>query len=515
MLGLKRLIVRCFVMLMFLAWYFFSVFQHQKLQNLSLVCDHFLHALTGSVFVRLYKAEDFFLEDNRKLTQALCYAEYLQNGAKAVASLRIDLICLPVVLIPSIFPFGLNSVLAENSGSFSALRAFLANIVDSPRLLGLGVAISLKLPSLVKYFLYASVDRDAHMCSVVRVAQLSDVPALKHPLRLMSGVDGKSLYNAQRIELRNLTVRHLVPTAEKWTASVSKREKSVAWSPETVAFGGCWKYSSSAVQGVTETLKLGNHVAVVGHTGAGKSSLLLGILYYALVSEKSSVVVDEHLWLSPDVTQLCLQRYGIATLPREPCCIDGWTVKQYLDPKDAFDQEAIESSVSAVGLTQFVTELPYGYLTLITSASNPDIYSPVAPGDSRHPSATSAVQSKVTTVSGKNGLSQMSHKSVCYHCPSFVLRCLTLARIILHRENVRLLLVDEPPSGHKRSGSNLTGVYRTWFPNAVVLLTTHEAAFVRQCDSAWLLAEGRLTACLRAPQRLTQDTLRDMIKQSR
>lgn len=487
-----------------------SSFQNLQLQTLTPLCDHFQEVVTGASVIRAFKAENVYFEENLRLTGSFCGAQFLQFGCTAVASLRTDFILLPLVLVVSMFPDGLRSnlvpgVVATTINGWLSRWSFV-----SPRLAGLQMGLILGLPSLVKNVLYASVNRDASMCSIVRVAQLSDVPSCLCPAKdHPPPVDVKAtLEHAEHFELRDITARLIVSEAvEGRGAATREKGNNVEDLQRTTAFGGHWQHTEPVLRHVSEAIHAGDHVAIVGHTGSGKSTLLLGILKYVLMPKNSGVAINGDLILSQCSSETAIHQFGIAVLPKEPFSVNGCTVKQLLDPHDEFDLASIECAVEAVGLRDVVEACPCRYDTRIMAEPFVNTYSL----SDRDPSSNT-LGKKEKAVSAK-----YVHDTQLF-CSDIQLRCLMLARLTLHKKLIRLLLVDEPPMrldiNKKATNVQLETLFRTHFPHATVVIATHDDALVRQCNAAWLLAYGRVVAHLRTPQHVSQETLAGLIQHS-
>ncbi|KAL2674265.1 hypothetical protein Neosp_012716 [[Neocosmospora] mangrovei] len=104
------------------------------------------------------------------------------------------------------------------------------------------------------------------------------------------------------------------------------------------------------LHGLNFTIKAGEHVAVVGRTGAGKSSLVLALLR-ALehdASKGGSVTID-----GIDIERLNLTdlRGCITLLPQEPA-IFGGTVRENLDPEGTRTDDKLREALDVCGMRQ-------------------------------------------------------------------------------------------------------------------------------------------------------------------
>lgn len=131
------------------------------------------------------------------------------------------------------------------------------------------------------------------------------------------------------------------------------------------------------LHGLTFTIKAGEHVAVVGRTGAGKSSLVLALLR-ALEHDPSkggSITID-----GVDIGHVNLSelRRRITLLPQEPTAFEG-TVRFNLDPEGARTEEQLREALDICNMSQIFNIKPHqdpldyyvsdlGYVELISTS---------------------------------------------------------------------------------------------------------------------------------------------------
>ncbi|KAI8653732.1 hypothetical protein NCS56_01328000 [Fusarium sp. Ph1] len=111
------------------------------------------------------------------------------------------------------------------------------------------------------------------------------------------------------------------------------------------------------LHGLTFTIKGGEHVVVVGRTGAGKSSLVLALLR-ALEHDPSkggSINIDGVDIKRVNLTDL---RRRITLLPREPTTFEG-TVRFNLDPEGARTEEQLREALDACNMRQIFNINPH------------------------------------------------------------------------------------------------------------------------------------------------------------
>jgi ATP-binding cassette subfamily B protein len=119
---------------------------------------------------------------------------------------------------------------------------------------------------------------------------------------------------------------------------------------------------AEALSGVDVEIRAGETVALVGETGAGKSTLVKLVARYYDPTE-GRVTVDGH-----DLRDLDLGQYRrrLGVVPQEAFLFTG-TIRDNIayGRPDASDEE-VEAAAEAVGAHDLVASLPHGFLTAVT-----------------------------------------------------------------------------------------------------------------------------------------------------
>ena len=126
---------------------------------------------------------------------------------------------------------------------------------------------------------------------------------------------------------------------------------------DEVTFG--YDPEKPVLRGVSLTIEPGEKVAVVGPTGAGKTTLI-NLLYRFYDPQRGRVVVDD-----VDVRRVRLRslRGQMAFVPQEPVLLSGTVLENIrLGRPDASDEEVVEAA-KMVGAHRFIEGLPRGYET--------------------------------------------------------------------------------------------------------------------------------------------------------
>ncbi|KAL4133396.1 hypothetical protein PRIC2_003714 [Phytophthora ramorum] len=106
------------------------------------------------------------------------------------------------------------------------------------------------------------------------------------------------------------------------------------------------------LRGLTFSVNAKEKVGIVGRTGAGKSSLIVGLMRLVEL-DGGSISID-----GVDISKIGLHdlRANIAIIPQDPVLFSG-TVRSNLDPFDQFSDEQIWTSVKRASLQKAVTSL--------------------------------------------------------------------------------------------------------------------------------------------------------------
>jgi len=126
---------------------------------------------------------------------------------------------------------------------------------------------------------------------------------------------------------------------------------------EDVTFG--YAPSKPALRGVNLAIRPGERVAIVGPTGAGKTTLI-NLLYRFYDPQKGRITIDGYDLR--DVTLKSLRRQ-MAFVPQEPILFTGTIMDNIrFGRPDASDEEVVEAA-RRVGAHRFIESLPKGYET--------------------------------------------------------------------------------------------------------------------------------------------------------
>ena len=109
----------------------------------------------------------------------------------------------------------------------------------------------------------------------------------------------------------------------------------------------------NVLNNLTLTFEAGQRIAIVGRTGAGKSSMVLA-LFQLLEAKTGGIKVD-----GIDLGSVDLQtvRSRMAIIPQQAMCYPG-SIRENLDPAMVYSDQELWNSLQLVGMSEFVASLP-------------------------------------------------------------------------------------------------------------------------------------------------------------
>ncbi|XP_065414945.1 multidrug resistance-associated protein 1 isoform X9 [Chrysemys picta bellii] len=149
----------------------------------------------------------------------------------------------------------------------------------------------------------------------------------------------------------------------------SETEKEAPWCIEQTAPPDNWPHEGKVefrgyglryredldlvLKNINVTINGGEKVGIVGRTGAGKSSLTLG-LFRINESAEGEIIID-----GVNVAKIGLHdlRFKITIIPQDPVLFSG-SLRMNLDPFDKYSDEEIWTSLELAHLKNFVSSLP-------------------------------------------------------------------------------------------------------------------------------------------------------------
>ncbi|KAA8584790.1 hypothetical protein FQN60_003484 [Etheostoma spectabile] len=282
--------------------YFYVQLKRLESVSRSPIYTHFNETLLGTSVIRAFGEQERFIRESDQRVDHNQKAYYPSIVANRWLAVRLELVGNCIV-------------------SFAALFAVIARENLSPGIMGLSISYALQLTTSLTWLVRMSSDVETNIVAVERVKEYSDTEKeaeWKHePSSLPPGwpTDGC-------IDIRGLGLRY--------------RDDL-----------------DLAIRNITIKINKGEKVGIVGRTGAGKSSLMLG-LFRIIEAAEGHIFID-----GVDIAQLGLHelRSRITIIPQDPVLFSG-SLRMNLDPFDSYSDEGIWRALEYSHLKSFVSGLP-------------------------------------------------------------------------------------------------------------------------------------------------------------
>ncbi|XP_059903407.1 multidrug resistance-associated protein 1-like [Gadus macrocephalus] len=266
------------------------------------IYTHFNETVQGASVIRAFREERrFILQANKRVdfNQTAYFPRFVATRWLAV---NLEFVGNGVVLAAAIL-----SVMGKHT--------------LSPGIVGLAVSHSLQVTGILSWIVRSWTDVENNIVSVERVKEYADT-AKEAPWT----VEGSSL-----------------PPAWPQRGTIEFQDYGLQYR----------KGLDLALKGITLSIQEREKVGIVGRTGAGKSSLALGI-FRILEAAKGKIFVD-----GVDLADIGLHdlRSRITIIPQDPVLFSG-SLRMNLDPFDNYTDQEVWSSLELAHLKNFVSNLP-------------------------------------------------------------------------------------------------------------------------------------------------------------
>ncbi|KAF5671237.1 ABC transporter [Fusarium heterosporum] len=206
------------------------------------------------------------------------------------------------------------------------------------------------------------------------------------------------------------------------------------------------------LKGIALSINAGEHIAICGRTGSGKSSLILSLLRM-LDIDGGNILIDDFDISNAGVTDL---RARINAVPQDPFFIPG-TIRLNLDPFQAASDDDIAVVLHKIGLSSIIQ-------------------------------ASGGLNEELDTAAWSAGQKQL----------------LCLARAMLRKS--KILILDEAMSNvDSVTEAKMQEIIDTDFEGCTVISVMHRLAYAQNYDKLALLDDGKLVA-FDKPERLLSST---------
>ncbi|KAJ3092332.1 hypothetical protein HK102_008482 [Quaeritorhiza haematococci] len=265
---------------------------------------HFQETLGGVSTIRAYKQEPRFISTNEDRIDFNQRAYYPSISSNRWLAVRLE-------FIGSLVVFG--------SALFSVISIVIYGHV-SASFVGLSLTYSLTITQTLNWMVRMSCEIESQIIAVERIKEYIEVPQEK-PYMIESRRPPPTWPEAGRIEFRSYGTRYregLDLVLKDITFSAKPREK----------------------------------IGIVGRTGAGKSSLTLGL--FRLVEPASGSIIIDGLDIS--LMGLYDLRSRLTIIPQDPVLFAG-TIRDNLDPFGTHDDEELWQALESASLKAHVSGL--------------------------------------------------------------------------------------------------------------------------------------------------------------
>eukprot|EP00873_Tetraselmis_striata_P045813 jgi/Tetstr1/466077/TSEL_010663.t1 len=317
----------------------------------------FGESLEGCATIRAFGRQPAFVASFRDRIRALQRPQYLDRTIDKWLGLRLD---------------ALGSAAVAGAAAYGVAGHCAGLPATSPATLGLSLTYAFSLTSMLSALLMSFAFAETSLVSLERLhayATLPSEPRLRHRLLGAPSTpeDGatEALADGGRRRLDRRMRAWSDLGAEQQAARPAPEEGATA-SPPLLDEPGwpaagrlrfervCMRYRPGldlVLRELSFVVEPGQHVGIVGRTGAGKSSLL-GVLFRLVDIESGFVEVDGRNICSVGLHTL---REAMSIIPQDPVLFSG-TLRFNLDPWGSHSDGALHRCLQQVGLAALVEE---------------------------------------------------------------------------------------------------------------------------------------------------------------
>ncbi|OWK61874.1 Multidrug resistance-associated protein 1 [Lonchura striata] len=278
--------------------------QLKRLESVSRspVYSHFNETLLGVSVIRAFEEQKRFIRQNDMKVDENQKAYYPSIVANRWLAVRLEYVGNCIVL-------------------FAALFAVIARNKLSAGLVGLSVSYSLQITACLYWLVRMSSDLETNIVAVERVKEYAEMEK-EAEWSIEQTAPGSSWPEEGKVEFRGYSLRY--------------REDL-----------------DLVLKNINVTISGGEKIGIVGRTGAGKSSLTLGLFRINEAAE-GEIIID-----GINIAKIGLHdlRFKITIIPQDPILFSG-SLRMNLDPFDQHSDEDIWRSLELAHLKNFVSSLP-------------------------------------------------------------------------------------------------------------------------------------------------------------
>ncbi|XP_075798821.1 multidrug resistance-associated protein 1-like [Microtus pennsylvanicus] len=285
-------------------FYVASSRQLKRLESVSRspVYSHFNETLLGVSVIRAFEEQERFIRQSDLKVDENQKAYYPSIVANRWLAVRLECVGNCIVL-------------------FAALFAVISRHSLSAGLVGLSVSYSLQITSYLNWLVRMSSEMETNIVAVERLKEYSETEK-EAPWQIQETAPPSTWPHSGRVEFRNYCLRY--------------REDL-----------------DLVLKNINVTIEGGEKVGIVGRTGAGKSSLTLG-LFRINESSEGEIIID-----GVNIAKIGLHnlRFKITIIPQDPVLFSG-SLRMNLDPFSQYSDEEVWMALELAHLKGFVSALP-------------------------------------------------------------------------------------------------------------------------------------------------------------
>ncbi|XP_008584452.1 PREDICTED: multidrug resistance-associated protein 1 [Galeopterus variegatus] len=285
-------------------FYVASSRQLKRLESVSRspVYSHFNETLLGVSVIRAFEEQERFIHESDLKVDENQKAYYPSIVANRWLAVRLEYVGNCIVL-------------------FAALFAVISRHNLSAGLVGLSVSYSLQVTTYLNWLVRMSSELETNVVAVERLKEYSETEK-EAPWQIQETAPPSNWPQVGRVEFRDYSLRY--------------RDDL-----------------DLVLKHINITIDGGEKVGIVGRTGAGKSSLTLG-LFRINESAEGEIIIDD-----VNIAKIGLHnlRFKITIIPQDPVLFSG-SLRMNLDPFSQYSDEEIWMSLELAHLKDFVSGLP-------------------------------------------------------------------------------------------------------------------------------------------------------------
>ncbi|XP_049760894.1 multidrug resistance-associated protein 1 isoform X2 [Elephas maximus indicus] len=285
-------------------FYVASSRQLKRLESVSRspVYSHFSETLLGVSVIRAFEEQERFIHQSDLKVDENQKAYYPSIVANRWLAVRLEFVGNCIVLFAALF-----SVISRHSLSAG--------------LVGLSVSYSLQVTAYLNWLVRMSSEMETNIVAVERLKEYSETEK-EAPWQIEEMAPPSTWPQVGRVEFQDYGLRY--------------REDL-----------------DLVLRHINITIDGGEKVGIVGRTGAGKSSLTLGLFRITEPAE-GQIIID-----GVNIAQIGLHslRFKITIIPQDPVLFSG-PLRMNLDPFSQYSDEEIWTSLELAHLKNFVSALP-------------------------------------------------------------------------------------------------------------------------------------------------------------